>query len=278
MYTKKVFVVAGLAVLFAVSANANLVSNPDMELGGDPTTLPDDWETWGGASAPVSGTDTATYHSPGQSAFIRKGGGSPWFWQTIAVAPSAEYTVDFWAMGAMPHVHIEAYNGSGWSNLPGAYWSYYFGTYGYYTYETGDPENEWTHMVHHSASLDITSFTTLADTQLIKLILKNGYESETFNTWYDDVRISLVGDVDGDGFVGGRDWNRIISNWGKTGASREDGDLDLDGTVSGPDYTIVMNNWGVGTLPASEPPGAIPEPGTLLFLVAGLLAGTSRRR
>ena len=76
----------------------------------------------------------------------------------------------------------------------------------------------------------------------------------------------LPGDVTSDGWVGGADLTAVITNWGMTGASREQGDLSGDGTVSGPDYTEVITYWGTGTAPAE----VIPEPGTLwLLLVAG---------
>ena len=74
------------------------------------------------------------------------------------------------------------------------------------------------------------------------------------------------------------DWNRVITNWGMTGggATLAHGDLDGDGTVGAADYNEVISNWGSTYAP--EPPGAIPEPGTLLFLAGGVLAGLIRRR
>ena len=84
--------------------------------------------------------------------------------------------------------------------------------------------------------------------------------------------ISLVGDVNGDGYVGGLDLTTIITNWGTTGASRAQGDLSGDGTVSGPDYTEVITYWGTGTPPPPEPPASTPEPATLALLLLGALA------
>ena len=77
----------------------------------------------------------------------------------------------------------------------------------------------------------------------------------------------LPGDVTGDFWVGGADLTAIITNWGMTGASRENGDLSGDGTVSGLDYTEVINNWGEGFPP--EPPSNVPEPATIVLLLAG---------
>ena len=96
-----------------------------------------------------------------------------------------------------------------------------------------------------------------------------------------DVGISLMlgglaGDVDGNGYVSGPDLTSVITNWGMTGASREQGDLDGDGTVAGADYTKVITYWGAGTPPPE--PGAIPEPATLGLLIMGGLAILRRRR
>ena len=88
--------------------------------------------------------------------------------------------------------------------------------------------------------------------------------------------IPLPGDVTGDVYVGGLDLTTIITNWGMTGATRQQGDLSGDGTVSGLDYTEVITYWGTGTPPPE--PGAIPEPTTLGLLVIGGLALLRRRK
>ena len=88
--------------------------------------------------------------------------------------------------------------------------------------------------------------------------------------------IELAGDVNGDGWVAGGDLSVIISNWGMTGATREQGDLNGNGTVDGPDYTEVLTYWGAG-IPPLEPPSGIPEPATLGLLLIGGLALLGRR-
>ena len=148
--------------------------------------------------------------------------------------------------------------------------------------------DEWTYADRSSNNMFVSPYvfgpspwiiTIPAGTSEIVIQFGGGYSSGTRQK-LDNVSLVLVplaGDVNDDGFVGGVDVNRIITNWGMTGASREDGDLDGDGTVSAPDYTEIMTNWGAGTLPL-EPPGATPEPSTLLLLAGGLLAGLIRRR
>ncbi len=86
----------------------------------------------------------------------------------------------------------------------------------------------------------------------------------------------VTGDVNGDGWVGGADITRIVTNWGMTSATRSNGDLDGNGVVGGGDYSEVLSTWGTGTPP--EPPSeAVPEPSTLLLLAGAVLAGLVRR-
>ena len=89
---------------------------------------------------------------------------------------------------------------------------------------------------------------------------------------------NLYGDVNLDGFVGGTDITRIIANWGIASPVYSQGDVNNDGAIGAADYNAVLNNWGDGTLPPPEAPGTIPEPGTLLLLAGGVLAGLIRRR
>jgi len=88
------------------------------------------------------------------------------------------------------------------------------------------------------------------------------------------LNVIVSGDVDGDGFVGGTDLNAVISNWGLTGASRQQGDLNGDGDVGGSDYNEVLANWGAGNPPE---PASIPEPGALVVLLIAGFVYVSRR-
>ena len=85
----------------------------------------------------------------------------------------------------------------------------------------------------------------------------------------------LPGDVDGDNWIGGADLTAIITNWGLTGATRQQGDLTGDGTVSGPDYTEVITYWGTGVFPGE--PATIPEPATFALLLISSITLFHRR-
>ena len=78
----------------------------------------------------------------------------------------------------------------------------------------------------------------------------------------------LVGDLDGDGFVGGSDLDIIRNFWGQavTPGSKLHGDPSGDGFVGGDDLDEVRAHWGEGT-----PPMAVPEPSTIILSLLGAL-------
>src|SRR5690606_28051615 len=82
-----------------------------------------------------------------------------------------------------------------------------------------------------------------------------------------DVLSSLLGDLDGDGFVGITDVNAVLSNWNTTVTTGDllAGDPSSDGFVGIEDLNVVLGNWNAGTPPLS---GVVPEPGTLALLSA----------
>lgn len=91
----------------------------------------------------------------------------------------------------------------------------------------------------------------------------------------------IIGDLDGDGFVGITDINLILSNWNQnvTPGDLLQGDPTADGFVGIEDLNIVLGNWNAGTPPnLDQLTGIVPEPATaILFGVTfGLI--TCRRR
>jgi hypothetical protein len=85
----------------------------------------------------------------------------------------------------------------------------------------------------------------------------------------------IDGDVDCDGDVDFQDFLLLQIGFGTTsGAERSDGDLDDDGDVDFQDFLVLQINFGNSTdaLGGGDGSGsAVPEPGTLILLGAGLL-------
>lgn len=114
----------------------------------------------------------------------------------------------------------------------------------------------------------------------------NGYVAGNINLntkqQFSNVYLPILGDVDGDGAVGGSDFTTVQNNFGNSVTVGTGGDVDNNGVVGGSDFTIVQNEFGNTITPgqASTALGAlVPEPMSL-GLVGGLAAlfGTRRRR
>ncbi len=88
----------------------------------------------------------------------------------------------------------------------------------------------------------------------------------------------VVGDLDGDGFVGITDLNLILGNWNATVTAGDllAGDPSGDAFVGIEDLNVVLGNWNAGT----PPPGnaGVPEPATLALLGFGGLIMCHYRR
>ena len=77
---------------------------------------------------------------------------------------------------------------------------------------------------------------------------------------------ALLGDLDGDGFVGQDDLDIVLGAWGTSPPGDPRADPSGDGFVGQDDLDAVLGDWGQGTLPPS-----VPEPATLgMFALCGI--------
>ena len=93
------------------------------------------------------------------------------------------------------------------------------------------------------------------------------------------VTAGLIGDLNGDGFVGIDDLNIVLAGWnGNVDAGVWGlGDPSGDGFVGIEDLNNVLGNWNAGTPPVEASDG-VPEPASLLLLTAGGVACLHRHR
>jgi PEP-CTERM motif len=87
--------------------------------------------------------------------------------------------------------------------------------------------------------------------------------------------VDLIGDLNGDGFVGIADLNLVLGNWNQTIPPGDPlADPSGDGFVGIADLNTVLGNWNAGTPPPlAEASTTIPEPGTLALMgLDGLIA------
>ena len=84
--------------------------------------------------------------------------------------------------------------------------------------------------------------------------------------------VSVPGDTDSDGDVDADDAAKLAENWGLNvgTAGAAEGDFDGDGYVGPIDAAIQAGNW---TGPGESGSGnSVPEPSTLVAILAGLLS------
>jgi len=88
--------------------------------------------------------------------------------------------------------------------------------------------------------------------------------------------VPLVGDLDGDGFVGINDLNIVLGAWNQNVPPANPlADPSGDGFVGIDDLNEVLGNWNAGTPPAAS---AVPEPATLGLLALSGVALLPRRK
>jgi hypothetical protein len=85
-------------------------------------------------------------------------------------------------------------------------------------------------------------------------------------------------DFNVDGIVGEEDMAIWKGNYGLTGIAFGDGDANFDTVVSGPDFLAVQHHYGADLSGGTSAAAAVPEPSTLLLVLAGTLAVGGVRR
>jgi len=97
--------------------------------------------------------------------------------------------------------------------------------------------------------------------------------------WFDNMGL-ILGDINGDGFVGVDDINIVLSHWNQTVTPGDEsqGELTGDSLVGVDDLNVILSNWNVGTVPppAGLMANVIPEPGTF-SIMAGFVLTLIRR-
>ncbi len=88
----------------------------------------------------------------------------------------------------------------------------------------------------------------------------------------------IIGDLNGDGFVGIDDLNIVLGSWNQsvTPADPLAGDLTGDGFVGIDDLSAVLAHWNTGSPPPPSGSASIPEPGTLSLLLIAAVGGLAR--
>jgi len=149
------------------------------------------------------------------------------------------------------------------------------------TYTVGDSTFDLIAGADSATGLNLT--TAVAPSIINRVKIMSGGASNTVS-YLDNPVVSitstggLVGDLDGDGFVGIADLNIVLGNWNQnvTAGDPLQGDPSGDGFVGIEDLNQVLGNWNAGTPPAST---IIPEPSCLgLLALSGMVILSARTR
>jgi hypothetical protein len=111
-----------------------------------------------------------------------------------------------------------------------------------------------------------------------------------------EVKYTLLGDANLDGFVNGEDFTILAANFNQQVTGWDQGDFNYDGTVNGEDFTMLAANFNQGasgTTTAGDiaaldafaaanglalPTSSVPEPASLGVLILGAVGLSVRRR
>jgi formylglycine-generating enzyme required for sulfatase activity len=88
---------------------------------------------------------------------------------------------------------------------------------------------------------------------------------------------AIIGDLDGDGFVGITDLNLVLGNWNQNVPPANPlADPSGDGFIGIDDLNAVLGNWNAGTPPPASSP--VPEPASVALLTVGAPLLLRRRK
>ena len=121
----------------------------------------------------------------------------------------------------------------------------------------------------------------LNDTGDITHITTNVADKSDFQLVREALGTSLRdGDSNFDGQVNTADFDVLAGDFNSSGHKWSEGDFNFDGTVNLLDFNALATNFGLVPGPGPALVAAVPEPGSISLLLAGLLVGrrTSRGR
>ncbi len=203
--------------------------------------------TWGVRISEVSGTTLIPKNTVTGVASVTGGVGNEWYTWTfsgpdaLTLMPSKQYS-------------FEVYSQNGWLGFDADTTDGYAGGTAFNSASPG------------------RSFADLTTGNLAN----HGYD-RTFHVAISD-HIFMPGDVDDDGDVDAVDFGIIRDHFKQNVAARNLGDLDGDGIVGFKDYLDWRTHVPAGSAAASLTLGSVPEPATVMLLAALGVFGVSSRR
>ena len=188
---------------------------------------------------------------------ISNGAGSYGFLYTIGSAQ-----VDLPLLGSGTQASAQGINDSGW--VVG--WSYTDSadtTKHAFLYHDG-AMTDLNSLINPASGWTLTSAQAVSNTGYIVGTGTIGAQTHAF------LLAPLAGDANLDGHVDVNDLTIVLSHFGNTGATWGQGDFNNDGKVDVNDLTILLTDFGMSN-GCSGALASVPEPGTLVALVAGLV-------